>query len=237
MNLSLFLDPSSIDIQGFFTTFGLKFQSVVRTLEQAKAIVTGSDFLTCMAGRWEESIRVRPRAIILDVLYYDSSAEAILRRMLSQAGYRVSSSACRHNLGEWSSVPSSKVTCMVRGSLSQRVVHLIRLPRPAVEVVLSRVYGTMPGTYLDGSGTVVSLFPHITFVERRCWVPKIKCLDTRVKLARKYVGWLCGTSDVGDGEVDEVGVGYRSVRDRYTWRVGFGQDGKVRGVSLPIWLR
>lgn len=47
---------------------------------------------------------------------------------------------------------------MVQGNLSERAVHIVELCRSPVETVLSRSYGSMPGSYITGGARAVSLF-------------------------------------------------------------------------------
>jgi hypothetical protein len=115
MDCPTLTDPSGIDICSFLQRFSLAWKPLLDALKVAGAIVTGADFVLLMAGRWDDSLRARPRALVLDVLYHGRRARVVLEQFLAAAGYRRSRFACRHALGEWSAVPTGKRTCMVRG--------------------------------------------------------------------------------------------------------------------------
>ncbi|KJZ70039.1 hypothetical protein HIM_10567 [Hirsutella minnesotensis 3608] len=131
-------------------------------------------------------------------------------------------------LGEWKGIPRQKQTCMVKGRFMQRAVHLIELPRPAVQTALSRVYGSMAGTYITGAGKAVSLFPQLTFAERRCWVPKRYSDKARSSVAAKYRGW--NLLQPGERAGKETSECPRKVADSLCWILSFDTD---RGILLP----
>ncbi|KAK4117958.1 hypothetical protein N657DRAFT_490264 [Parathielavia appendiculata] len=234
---SFLLNPVGIDVRRFIESFGLDYRRLLAALAGSRALVTGREFLLLMAGLRDPRLPLRPGAIILDVLCYSRAARSTLELFFRQAGYAVSRYRCRHNLGEWSSLPAGKVVCLVRGQLSQRVVHLLELKRPPTEVVLSRTYGSMAGTYLTGTGSVVSLFPHLTFVQRRCWIPHHMSRSVRAKIRDKYQEWSFGERRSGiDSRLDEVGAEFRSPTDSTSWTISFTQDGAISGIVVPSWV-
>jgi|AZIC01.1.fsa_nt_gi hypothetical protein len=203
------------------------------SLRRARAIVTGAPVALFMAGLWRRDGRSQPGAMVLDVLCHTFEAREVLRRMLEQSGYRVSKAMCRHNLGEWRATPQPKRVCLVRGSMMQRVVHLIELPRPVVETVVSRAYGSMAGVYLTGGGKAVSLFPHISLVERRLWLPKTYTKRERAQVAAKYPGWNL-TSEEDGVPLGDVKARKRSPGDgRTRWSYFNPATGKF--VRSNVW--
>ncbi|KJZ68778.1 hypothetical protein HIM_11835 [Hirsutella minnesotensis 3608] len=225
------------DLGDFFDAFRLDLRSFLSTLRKTRAIATGVQIVIFMTGRWREERERQSRTLVLDVLCHTPEARTTLQRALQRAGYAVCETACRHNLGEWASIPREKRTCLVQGSFKQRTVHLIELPRPVVQTALSRVYGSMAGTYLTGAGKMVSLFPHLTLVERRSWVPKQFSERTRSLVEDKYRGWraVCEDDEVGE----EIAGGGRSVDDSLCWSLLFDPSGgrllpeKKRGAVTP----
>jgi len=223
------------DLARFLEFFHLDCSSFLLSLRHQKAVATGADLVLFMAGAFGESLTERPRALILDVLCYGTETKSALVHMLGQAAYRQSEFKCFHTLGEWSVLPADKVTCMVRGQLSQRVVHLLELPRPPEEVVLSRTYGSMAGNYVTGSGHMISLFPCLTFARHRCWLPSRVTKRFVALLERKYLGWSKGGPDEDD--VDEISALVRKPGDPYCWTVAFKDNGEVIKSSCPDWSR
>lgn len=208
------------DLADFVRAFKLDLGSFFRVLRETRSIATGVQVILFMSGRWRREQREKPKALVLDVLCHTSRSRAVLQRFLERAGYAVCETSCCHNLGEWRGIPSDKRTCMVQGSFMRRVVHLIELARPVVQTVLSRVYGSMAGTYITGGGRAVSLFPHLTFVEQRCWVPARYDERTRSMVAAKYSGWR-GPARSGDDPPEEVSALGRTVTDATCWSLSF----------------
>lgn len=206
----------------FFRAFHLDVGPSLRLLRKTHAVATGVQVALFMSGRWKQEQERNPKAFILDVLCYTPKARGDLQRLLARAGYSVCETACCHNLGEWKHIPSSKRTCMVQGPFMQRVVHLIELPRPVVQTALSRVYGSMAGTYLTGGGRAVSLFPQITFVERRVWVPERYSEKARSAVEGKYTGWKAIRAGRDAGE--EISSSARTVSDDFVWSMAFHPD-------------
>ncbi|CAJ2512973.1 Uu.00g010920.m01.CDS01 [Anthostomella pinea] len=221
-----------LDLAAFVQTFGLSLASFLHELKRAGAVVTGADVVSFMAGEWKESLRLRPRAVILDVLCHGYKARGALALFLTRSGYRLNPYACRHRIGEWASVRAERRVCLVKGDLSQRVIHLVELQRPVEEVLLSRIYGTLVGNYITGVGRIVSLFPRMSFVERRGWFPSgVTAVDV-AGLTAKYVGWRCLVGD-GDEAGDEVTYWFRKTLDRYCWVLRCDLHGHVQDSQRP----
>lgn len=209
-----------LNLSAFLKTFRLDLGQFLRALRRAKAIATGVQVALFMAGAFEQSGREHPRALVLDVLCHTARSREILVEMLEAAGYRSrGESSCCHDLGEWAQIPRAKRVCMAQGSLSQWAVHVIELCRSPVETVLSRSYGSMPGSYITGGAQAVSLFPQLTLVDRRCWVPGSFSQQSRDLVKRKYREWAIVPPGVHAGR--EVGVFARSVSDSLTWNAHF----------------
>lgn len=227
---ALFLS-SGLGLADFFNRFVLDVGSFLPAVRKANGVVSGPEVVAFMAGGWNKSLRENPRALVLDVLCYGPQARSVLERVLARSGYHVSR-RCRHHLGEWTRLSADRVTCLVRGTLCTRVVHLVELCRPVVETLLSRVYGTMAGNYITGSGRMVSLFPHLTFHERRFWSSPSCTRREGVSVARKYPAWRRFS---GSDEPPEVGAAYRSTTDRFCWGVQFGPGGALVRSCPPDW--
>lgn len=225
---------SGTTLVDFFNLFALESCEVLAALSQVDGVVTGPELLFFMTGMWKERERCLNRgAVTLDVLCVGHKSRIILKKMLEDSAYRESGNGCRHILGEWSIVPKDKVTCMVRGQLHGRVVHLIELPRPVVEVALSRVYGSGCGTYLTGSGKVISLFPNMTFETHRVWMPGRLSGKDRALLESKYKGWTAMESPDPDGGDAEVGMKVRRTNDQHCWIADMNAKGGPREVQRP----
>jgi hypothetical protein len=234
MDLQSAFLAGEVDLAHFLAEFELDCPSLLEALKRWKAVVTGGDFLMFMAGEWKRRREEKRGALMLDVVCHGLKERAALREFLVRAGYRENPYNRCHNVLEWNVLPKERVTCMVRGDLHQRVVHIFEVPREPAEVALSRAYGTAVGTYLTGTGRVVSLFPHLTFVKRRCWMPLHSPAGFAVALGRKYVNWTQGGPDEGD--VDEVGAVYRKVGDEYCWLVRFSREtGEFVSCECPDW--
>lgn len=228
-------DVSKANLVSFFASFRLELAGLLTALKTAGAVATGGDLILFLAGAWEQSLLERPRALVVDLLYAaeQGKGKAVLVKYLARQGYRCNGRArCSHFLGEWRSLPPERVQCLVTGELDHRVVHLVELPRPPVEVVLSRVYGSMVGTYLTGSGRAVSLFPYLTFYRHRCWFPHGVASKRTAELEWKYHGWTKGQVTEKD-IVDEVGASFRTADDEYCWIVQFSAEGNTRSSRLP----
>lgn len=210
------------DLTEFFQAFGLSLGPFLRVVRRARAIVTGVQVVLFLSGHWQLERERNPRALVMEVLCHTPGAAKALRAMLEQSRYSEYSD-CRHNLGEWKRIAVEKRTCMVQGKLVQRVVHVIELPRSPVQTVLSRTYGSMAGTYITGGAKAASLFPHLTFVKRRCWLPHEVYSDKdRACVEDKYRGWkpLPPGLDVPE-EISRPG---RSIDDCLSWTLSFDPE-------------
>jgi hypothetical protein len=219
------------DVGAFLDVFHLSYKALLLVLRETGAIVTGRELLVFMTGGWKRSIGDRPRSLTLDVVCHGIKARGALERLLEASKYRRNEWRCRHDVGEWAQVPEDKISCFVRGELHNRVVHLVELPRPPQEVVLSRTYGNMAGTYLGGAGSVISLFPDTTFEQVRYWLPSHKRPALGVSVARKYVEWQLQDKD---GCSAELGARMRSIADKFTWQVKFDEDGQFSESWPPL---
>ncbi|KAI3317104.1 hypothetical protein HD806DRAFT_516041 [Xylariaceae sp. AK1471] len=223
----------SIDLRGFLDAFSLDVNHFLAALKREKAIATGVEFVLLMAGEWRESLVRQPRALVLDVLHRDVEARSRLRAFFLSLGYRENPYTCAHALGEWHGISKSRRVCLVRGSLSQRVVHLVEFCNPVEEVVLSRVYGTMVGTYLTGAGRLVSLFPRMTFRERVCWCPRGVRRLSLPQLRRKYPDWSCSVGSAKEAGFEVTDV-FRTTLDDCTWVLRYTGDGVLEEVRKPV---
>jgi len=221
--------PGRLDLSDLLKAFFLDLGPFLRALRRAKAIATGVQVALFMARALKRSVREHPRALVLDVLCHTTRARDILVGMLEAAGYSSrGSSLCCHDLGEWAQIPREKRVCMVQGNLSERAVHIVELCRSPVETVLSRSYGSMPGSYITGGARAVSLFPQLTFVDRRCWVPGSFSQQARGLVQRKYREWAIVPPGVNAGL--EVDGAVRSVSDSLSWTMEFCPE---TGEQLP----
>ncbi|KAH6708514.1 hypothetical protein EV126DRAFT_409190 [Verticillium dahliae] len=223
-----FCSKESLNLREFFSKYAFEYLVVLEALKLAGAVVSGPEVVMFATGRWSDSLRERPRALVLDILYCGEKPRRLLEMLMSQSGYKMNHYSCRHELGEWSNCAKDHVRCFVRGDLAQRVVHLVEVRAPPLEVILSRVYGSAVGTYITGSMRLVSLFPTITFKEKRIWMPTRTSKVELLKVERKYVElkrWSSGSNS-------EV-MGSRRLSDKRTWRVTFGEDGVVLSSIEP----
>lgn len=236
MELPFALD--GVNLLFFLGKFGLGEQSFLKTLQTFKAVATGVDLILMLTGRWGTLYGENPRSLHLVVLCSGAMArEGLRERFVKQERYRRSVSACRHELMEWAAVPKDKVDCFVQGELSQRVIHVVELPRSPIEVVLSRTYGSMAGTYLKGNGVIVSLFPRSTFEQRVCWFPSVQSVARKQKVQRLYPGWHCDAGSDSSVIKQEVGASFRNAGDPYCWVIEFAADGGVRSSREPVSCR
>lgn len=216
-------------LEEFVAAFVLDVSPFLALLRRHRAVATGVDFVSFVTGRWKAERKSSPRGSVLDILFCGQREVAGLRRFLEASGYRVARGACSHHMGEWRAVPGQKRICMVRGRLGQRAIHLVELPRSPVQTLVSRTYGSMAGTYLTGGGRVVSLFPHLTLVQRRCWVPVWMSSRTASLLEAKYPGWKTVRS--GQYAIPEVDASSRSVGDDMVFHLDFSLQGQLLPLS------
>lgn len=202
-----------LDLREFFWLFRLDLGPFLSVLRRTRSIVTGVLVVLFMDAQWSGDPAGHAGCRVLEVLCRGSEARMAVQAMLEGAGYYAYSGSCRHNMGEWTRVPRDKRTCMVMGRFMQRVVHVVELPRSPVETVLGRTYGSMAGTYITGGAKAVSLFPSLTFAERKAWLPA-RCSGKLCKLVQaRYPGWNV-TQEGEPGE--EVASMHRSVLDSLT---------------------
>jgi hypothetical protein len=214
----------------FFNSFRVREPNgLLDLLLRWKAVVTGADFVTFVSTSWKRSLEERPRCLVLDVLCPGAEAQAAFVRYLFRTGYRRNGYACRHSLGEWAHLPDGSVCCLTEGSLSQRVVHVVRLKAKPEAVILSRVYGSMIGTYLTGNRRVVSLFPYLTIQRRQRWLPEGASACLQQECARKYSTWPLASRDTW-----ELDVPFRTAVDKHCWSLLFDTRGIVVSVQLPV---
>ncbi|KAH7038420.1 uncharacterized protein B0I36DRAFT_316200 [Microdochium trichocladiopsis] len=189
-------------------------------LRKQNAVVTGTALLGAVGMSWKTKWQLATGAFSLDVLCPPGAAQSEVMQYLLRCGYAVSGGSCRHTLGEWTGLPEGSVACLTRGEHGLlSVVHVVRLKMRVQEVITSRVYGTMVGTYLTGRGVVFSLFPHITFAQRGYWVADDMRPDSKQSMRVKYSGW---------SEIDEGGPEVCSVRhpgDRQSLLLHLGEKG------------
>lgn len=240
MDLYTVFARGGADLLEFVSLFAVDLGSFLALLRKQRAIATGVDIVAFVAGAWRKRRELRPGGVEMDVLCCGSSEAGAIRRFLEAAGYREERRMCRHHLGEWAGLPPSKVACMVRGKLGQRVMHVIELPRSPVQTVLSRSYGSMVGTYLTGGGSAVCLFPALTLVQGCCWVPERMSRSVEGRLMAKYPGWRVVRS--GQEYLREVDSLTRTLDDRMVFRLEFDEMGALRPRSrakrlyVCLWL-
>lgn len=227
MDLRTVFARGGADLGDFLGVFALDVESFLAVLRKQKAIATGVDVVAFVAGIWKRRREQRPGAVVIDILCYGGRQARAVRRYLETAGYRGDKLTCRHHLGEWNGFPSSKLTCMVRGQLGQRVVHVVELPASPVQTVLSRTYGSMVGTYLTGGGRAVCLFPALTLVQFCCWIPERMARGVEGRLSVKYSGWRVVRS--GQEHLREVDASMRTLDDSMVFYLEFD----ARGGLLP----
>lgn len=212
-----------------FATFRIsRPEEFMDCVQQRAALVTGVELLTFVSTDWAQSLREFPRAVTLDVLCRAEAAGALVER-LEDEGYTRGGDPCGHVLGEWSTLPEGSVQCLTQGEMGQRVVHVVSLKVKAEQAVLSRVYGSMCGTYLTGAGRVVSLFPRLTFGSRRWWIPSDMPGRIRGEMSRKYAGWREAEAE----DVWEVEAPFRTARDKFCWRMTFDRTGTITRIEVP----
>ena len=202
------------DLAGVLDRFHLNVGSFLRVLRSTRSIVTGVQVALLMASHLLGEQRGVPGALTLEVLCHGREARLALQAMLEMAGYRMTHQRCCHNVGEWLRVPEAKRDCMVQGELMQRAVHIIELPRPPLATVLGRTYGSMAGNYITGGGKAVSLFPHLTFVDREVWLPACESGKVRMLVQHRYPGWRLRRP--GEPSVEEVASPRRVAPDSMT---------------------
>lgn len=219
------------DLESFLSKFCLDRVALLSVLAKTHSVLTGSDFVLFLAGKWLEMLRERPHAPVLEILFSGDSARQALEKFLVSSGYRTNPHRCCHQLGEWFRFHPGVVICYVRGELSMRVVHLVGLRCAVQQTLLSRVYGSMVGNYLTGAGQAVSLFPHLTFAEKRYWVSSTVKESLDVQLRRKYPGWT-RVEELGGAEA-ELGGAARLPTDSFAWSLKFGPNGEFVEARKP----
>ncbi|KAI0127184.1 hypothetical protein BJ170DRAFT_595063 [Xylariales sp. AK1849] len=234
-------EAETLDLTTFWDVFHIGGCQFLQALARYKAVVTGPDLILFLSGTWKDVMARRPRSIELTVLYCGQANGAGLRSMVkSMDGWTWNEESCRHELMEWCRVPADKVDCFVEGESWTRKIHLVQLPRPPGEVVLSRAYGSSVGTYLkggrDGSGKVVSLFPRVTFGRSCCWFPRVLSDACRRQVERLYDGWEIRETRCADvvEMALEVGASFRKVGDDLCWLLFFAPDGRVVDNKRPF---
>lgn len=218
------LGGASLD--DFIKEFRQDVDSFLASLRSAQAVTTGKPVLLFAAGLWNRRYQVSPGALVLDILYTKTESREGLQHFWERAGYkRWRTATCHHPMGEWKGFPRDRVICMSRGHFVQRAVHLVQVPRGAVETVLSRVFGSASGTYLTGGGRLVCLFPLSVLEQRRCWVPARFTHEARAQVTFKYRPWR--VVEGSEATLDVTAVG-RTVSDSITWSVHFdAHDGSL----------
>jgi hypothetical protein len=213
------------DFEEFFALLCIEREAFFGALRSTGSIALGRSLLNFVKAP-EEFLEAQ-KFLRMDILYTGQRPATVLKKMLEDSGYVETRTKCRHVLGEWGRLPRGKVTCMVRGDLHGRVIHLVEVPASPVQVVLSRAYGSQCGTYLDGKGSLVSLFPDTTFLETRVWLPAHVSADGRRAVLMKY----------GIPEADEIPVeidlSTRVPGDRFSLVVAIGTNGVGRVVQRP----
>ncbi|KAL6689748.1 hypothetical protein J3F84DRAFT_391351 [Trichoderma pleuroticola] len=219
-NLSTLLDTFHLDV-GIFLTL----------LRKLRAVASGMPLVFFMGGLWKKQSKESCSRLVLDILCCESSnstALADVRAMLvDEFYYSGHAGACTHHWGEWNLVPPSKRLCFIRETDKLRVIHVVLLPRSPVETIVSRSYGHV-GVYLTGGGQLVSLFPRLTFLEKKYWLPSQYTGKLRALVASKYYGLKMIRNGESSGE--EVGATNRTVLDSLCWRLLFNRE---TGVLLP----
>ncbi|KAI0151829.1 hypothetical protein GGR57DRAFT_470494 [Xylariaceae sp. FL1272] len=199
-------------------------------LETEKSVVTGADFIHLLCVGWQRWGTDRRGSLVLDILCPSRKSQEVIFQAMRRMGYRSNTWRCSHALGEWAGLPTETVRCLLSGDCGEKVIHIISLERAVEEVLLSRVYGSMVGTYVTGQRRIVCLFPHLTFSRRFCWIPQ-RIPNTMVsQFIRKYVGW--NVTRYGGKEVE---ASFRSGRDRYCWMLLFSKEGRVVGGQVPLY--
>lgn len=205
---------SGADLKVFLEAFHLDVKSFLLVLRKTRSIVTGRQVICFLSGLWHHHQEVLPGGIVLDILYSSSESKIVLECILGRAGYSVDHVACPHNLGEWKGLPSLKIIYLAKGQLMQQVVYLIELRRSVVETVLSRVYGSIAGTYITEGGRAVSLFPILTLADKKYWLPERYSKQLRNLVASKYISWILLAPVEGAGT--EVSGRRRTLCDNIT---------------------
>lgn len=229
---AFFRDGSNLN--DFLKSFHLEVALFLSALRASKAIATGVSLVYFMAGCWKQlTSGDAQKALVMDILCSDLKSAGALQLFLQDASFiRDDNSRCCHHWGEWHSLPMTKRFCMSKGSFRQRAVHIIVLRRSPIQTILSRVYGSMPGVYLNGGGHLVSLFPYLTFVEKKCWLPCRYVGKDRSLVATKYHGWKMVRGAEGTGK--EIGGLIRRVNDNLCWKLIFDrEDGRFLRVLYP----
>lgn len=219
------------NFEGFFDLLGIKRDRFFAALRSTHSIALGPSLVDFMKAP-EEFVEAK-QPLRMDILCTNRRSAGVLRKMLIDSGYTENLSMCRHPLGEWAAVPRGKVTCMVRGALHGRTVHLVEVPTTPVQVVLSRVYGSQCGTYLDEKERVVSLFPHLTFLQTRIWLPVYASEEGAKLVAMKYSGMVLEKEDMDPGPW-EIFLRMRYPDDQHCFVVSIHPDGKGGVVRRPV---
>lgn len=229
---AFFQDGSDLD--KFLKEFQLDVAVFLSTLRTAKAIASGVPLVHFMAGGWKQHLSSDTRkALVLDILCEGPKSAAAIRAFLEGASYeRDDKGSCCHHWGEWHSCPWDKRFCMSKGAFKQLAVHIIVLRQSPILTVVSRVYGSMVGVYLNGRGSVVSLFPSLTFLERKCWIPRWYEGKNRSLVATKYYGWKMMKDADSTGK--EIAGLNRRVNDTLCWKLSFDpKDGSFLRAVYP----